>query len=103
MPYEKRTHAQMDKACSVAEVHVTINNAHEHSMIRRNLRYSREAGTKKSSFGRCLSSVEGINFGGLEVGDRLEPSRSCTDIGSGFDQCKVYPLHVTFWRESSQS
>ena len=103
MPYEKRTHVMMDMACTAAEINVSINNAHEHSMIRRNLRYSREAGKKKDLFGRCLSSVEGIDFAPLAVGDRLEPSRSCTDIGSSFDNCKDYPLHVTFWRESSQS
>ena len=69
----------------------------------RNLKYSREAGKRTSSFGRCLASVEGLGFTQLEVGDRLEPSQSCRDIGGGFDQCNVYPLHVTFWRERSQS
>ena len=68
-----------------------------------NVKYSREAGKRKSTFGRCLVSVEGLGFTQLEVGDRLEPSQSCRDIGGGLDQCNVYPLHVTFWRERSQS
>ena len=61
--------------CAAAEIHVQTNNAEQHAKIRGNLRYSREAGKRTCAFGRCLVSVEGLEFTPLQVGDRLKPTQ----------------------------
>ena len=69
----------------------------------RELAEDMESIAQLSSFDRCLVSVEGLGFTTLKVGDRLEPSINCPDIGLGFDACRSYPFRVTFWREELQS
>ena len=95
------TQEDYDEAVQTCEQKRRITKL-QHSQIRAALRYDKRK-TTNSGRGRCLA----VDLPELQLkkGDRLEPSISTPDIGTGFDQMPLesFPLEVVFWRLSVES
>ena len=96
-PYRLNTMADFEAACRRCEIHVVIRTAAQHMAIRAALVYDKRAHGNR---GRCLMSA--FPEFGLEVGDRLEPSREVPDVAL-FDAQSTFPLATTFWRASRET
>lgn len=96
-PWPDLTHDEYDRAATTCEIHVVLDAA-THREIKRNLIYE---ATKSGSHGRSLA-VDLPEFH-LRAGDRLEPSCTVPDTGAGFDEARLFPLEVTFWRVSLET
>ena len=84
----------LEHACRACEIHIRILNAAEHQQVKALLIYDKK---KKGSKGRSLRAnlaLPGRHL--LEIGDRLEPSKSLVDVGRGFDIVSIFPLMVVF-------
>jgi hypothetical protein len=83
-----------DEACNRAE-HKVVLSREQHGVVKNSLVYNND---RNGPRGRALiCDVPSLN---LFKGDRLEPDRKVQDIGQVFDDVAVFPLPVTFWRQS---
>ena len=100
LPWLETTMEDYLSACALCEVWVTFANRREHARVRARLAFDRR---KEGGRGRCLT--DDMPTFNLLKGDRLEPCRSCPDIGVGFDELaqKAFPVTVLFWRRSAET
>ena len=92
-PWPDKTPADLDEYCSEAELEFK-GSLEEWQSVMPLLQYDTR---KKGNRGRCLARP--VPAMGLLAGDRLEPSKSCPDIGLSLkDVSQAVPKPVTFWR-----
>ena len=89
--------ADYDLACARAEISVRLSEA-DHTKVRSLLFWDKRP---DGSHGRALA--QSVPHLGLLAGDRVEPTTTMPDIGSGFDKPKSFPVQVLFWRPGSQT
>lgn len=96
-PWELTEQKDYDQACDLCEIDCHLESRADLEVVLAGLRYDKRASGAR---GRALN----INIPrmGLVIGDRLEPSRTLTDI-SAFAEIQEFPCTVVFWRRSRET
>ena len=96
-PHTLRGYAHLDRACSAAEVPITLTDDLKRKIAPR-LKFDKRR-QRPGAQGRALAQA--IPGTPLLAGDRLEPSSTMPDIGAFEDTSTG--LEVTFWRPNAES
>ena len=90
--WQEVTQDDIEQACRVCEIRVTLRTKADHTLVRSALRFDKR---KKGWQGRVVTKP--LETLGLAPGDRLEPCKELPDVAL-FDRLDSFPVDVLFWR-----